>query len=59
MAYALSRKSLSISWMVIKEMELVESFRNLNLRISMTPQSIQLSKIKVTSNFKGQIAQAQ
>ena len=52
-ANALSRKSLSISWMMIKEIELVESFRNLNLGISVTLQSIQLSQIKVTSDFKG------
>ena len=55
-ADALSRKSLSISWMMIKEIELIESFPNLNLGIFMTPQSIQLSQIKVTSDFKGQIA---
>ena len=36
-ANALSRKSLSVSWMMIKEAELVESFQDLNLGISMTP----------------------
>ena len=55
MADALSRKSLSVSWMMIKEAELVESFLDLNLGISMTLQSIQLSQIKITSDFKGQI----
>ena len=34
---ALSRKSLNVSWMMIKEIELVESFRDLNLGISITP----------------------
>ena len=43
MTDALSRKSLSISWMIIKEIKLMESFQNLNLGIFMTPQSIQLS----------------
>ena len=36
----LSRKSLSVSWMMIKEIELIESFQKLNLGISVTPQSI-------------------
>ena len=44
---------------MIKEIKLVESFRDLNLGISMTQQSIQLSQIKVTSDFKGQIQHAQ
>ena len=52
MANALSRKSLSASWMLIKEIELIESFRDLNLGIFVPPpRSIQLSQIKVTSNF--------
>ena len=58
-ADALSRKSLNISWMIIKEIEEVESFQDLNLGISITPQSIQLSQIKVISNFKEHIQQAQ
>ena len=33
----ISRKSLSVSWMMIKEIELTESFRDLNLGISITP----------------------
>ena len=58
-ADALSRKSLSISWMMIKETKLIESFQNLNLGISVTPRSIQLSQIKIMSDFKGKIVQAQ
>ena len=42
---ALSRKSLNVSRMMIKEIELTESFQGLNLGISITPQSIQLSQI--------------
>ena len=45
--------------MMIKEIELVESFQDLNLGISITPRSIQLCQIKVTSDFKEQIQQAQ
>ena len=39
-ANALSRKSLSVSWMIIKEVELVESFQNLNLGTFVTSRSI-------------------
>ena len=53
---ALSRKSLHASWMMVKEAELVESFRDLNLGFTFTPSSIRLNHVVVTSNFKGQIA---
>ena len=42
--------------MMIKEVELMEKFQDLNLGISVTSQTIQLSQIKVTSDFKGQIS---
>ena len=58
-ADALSRKSLHMSWMMIKEFELVESFRDLNLGVTLTPGSIRLNHIKVTSDFKDQIARSQ
>ena len=56
-ANTLNRKSMNASWMIIKETKLIESFRNLNLGIFVTPRSIQLSQIKVTSNFRGRIQQ--
>ena len=34
---ALSKKSLSVVWMIIKEAKLIESFRDLDLGISRTP----------------------
>ena len=49
---AWSRKSLSVAWMMIKEAELIESFRDLNLGISITPQALQLSQIKIL-RFQG------
>ena len=52
MADALSKKSLTVAWMMIKEIELKESFRDLNLGISITPHAIQLTQIKITSDFK-------
>ena len=39
-ADAVNGKSLNASWMMIKEIELIESFRNLNLEISVAPRSI-------------------
>ena len=48
---ALSRKSLTVAWMMIKETELIKSFRDLNLGISITPHAIQLNQIKITSDF--------
>ena len=36
-ADALNRKSINVAWMMIKEAELIESFRDLNLEISITP----------------------
>ena len=47
-ANALSRKSLHASWMMVKEAELVKSFKDLNLGFTLTPNSIRL----VTNEFK-------
>ena len=45
--------------MMVKEMDLVESIRDLNLGLTFTARSIRLNRIEVMSDFKGQIAQAQ
>ena len=45
--------------MMIKEVELVESFRDFNLGVVLTPYSLRLNQVRVTSDFRGQIAQAQ
>ena len=54
----LSQKSLHASWMMVKEVELVESFRDLNLGVNLTFYSLSLNQIRVKSDFKGQTAQA-
>ena len=36
-ADALNRKSINVAWMMIKETELIESFWDLSLEISITP----------------------
>ena len=58
-ADALSQKSLHTSWIVVKEVELVERFRDLDLGVVLTPYSLRLSQMRVMSDFKGQIARAQ
>ena len=44
---------------MVKEVELVESFRDLDHRVVLTLYCLRLNQISMTSNFKGQIAQAQ
>ena len=44
---------------MVKEDELVKSFRDLNLGVVLTLHSLRLNQLRVTSDFKGQIAQAQ
>ena len=45
--------------MMVKEVKLVERFRDLNLEVVLTPYSLRLNQIKVMRDFKGWIAQAQ
>ena len=45
--------------MMVKEVELIRNFRDLNLGVILTPYSLRLNQIRVTGDFKGQIAQAQ
>ena len=44
---------------MVKEVELVENFTDLNLGVVLRPYSLRLNQIRVTSDFKGQIVQAQ
>ena len=50
---ALSRKSLHASGMMMKEVELVESFRDLNLGFTLTPSNKRLNHVVLASNVKG------
>ena len=43
----------------MKKAALVESFKDLNLRFTITLSSIRFNHVVMTSNFKGQIALAQ
>jgi len=58
-ADALSRKTLHMSAMMVKEFELLEQFRDLNLVCEMSPQSVKLGMLKITSEFLKNIKEAQ
>jgi hypothetical protein len=45
-AHALSRKSLHISTLMVKELELFEQFRDLSLVCELTPSSVRLGMLK-------------
>ena len=45
---ALSQKSLHASWIMVKEDELVKSFRDLNLGVVMTLHNLRLNQLRVT-----------
>jgi len=54
-ADALSRKSLHMSSLMVKELELIEQFRDLSLVCELTPESVKLGMLKLTSNILEEI----
>ena len=58
-ADALSRKSLHVSSMMIHELELLESFRDLNLKTKIKGKHIIANHIQISSGFRHLIRQAQ
>jgi len=58
-ADALSRKTLHMSAMMIKEFELLEQFRDLSLVCEMSSQSMKLGMLKIDSEFLNSIKEAQ
>jgi len=58
-ADALSQKSLHASAMVMKELELIERFRDLNLAMEVKPKSLNLGTLKITNDFLQQVRVAQ
>ncbi|KAK7264749.1 hypothetical protein RJT34_32359 [Clitoria ternatea] len=58
-ADALSRKSLHASTMMIKELELIENFRDLNLAVKVNANSYRLGTLQVTNEFLRQVLEAQ
>ena len=58
-ADALSRKSIHASMMMVKELDLIESFKDLNLAVKLRPNSICLGMLKISSEFLEEIKRAQ
>jgi len=58
-ADALSRKTLHMSAMMVKELELLEQSRDLSLFCELSPQSVKLGMLKISSEFLNSIKDAQ
>ena len=58
-ADALSLKTLHMSTMMVKEMELIEQFRDMSLVCETTPQSVKLGMLKINNDFLDKIKEAQ
>jgi len=54
-ADALSRKTLHMSALMVKELELIEQFRDLSLVSELTPEGVRLGMLKLTSNILEEI----
>lgn len=50
-ADALSRKSLHMSMLMVRELELIEQFRDMSLVCEKTPYSVKLGMLKLTSSI--------
>ena len=58
-ANALSRKTLHMSAMMVKKLELVEQFRDLTLVSELTPDGVRLGMLKLTNNIFEEIKSGQ
>ncbi|GAU38281.1 hypothetical protein TSUD_119620 [Trifolium subterraneum] len=58
-ADALSRKTLHMSSLMAREMQLIEEFRDLSLVCHVTPYSVKLGMLKVTNNVLEEIKEGQ
>jgi len=56
---ALSRKTLHMSALMVKELELIEQFRDLSLVSELTPDGVRLGMLKLTSNILEEIKNGQ
>jgi len=56
---ALSRKSLHMSALMVKELELIEQFQDLSLVCELAPGSVKLGMLKLTSNILEEIKSGQ
>ena len=58
-ADALSRKSLHMSSLMMKELDLIEEFRDLSLVCETTPRSVKLGMMKLTNDFLEDVKRGQ
>jgi hypothetical protein len=58
-ADALSRKSLHMSTLMAKELEMIEQFRDLSLVCETTPRSVRLGMLKLTNDFLAEVKEGQ
>ncbi|MCI33442.1 polynucleotidyl transferase ribonuclease H fold, partial [Trifolium medium] len=58
-ADALSRKSLHMSSLMAKELELIEEFRDLGLVCERTTRSVKLGMLKLTNTFLEEVVEKQ
>ena len=58
-ADALSRKSLHISSLMARELDLIEQFRDLSLVCETTPHSVKLGMLKLTNDFLDKVKEGQ
>ena len=58
-ADALSRKALHVSAMMVKELELIEAFRDLNLVVEVRPRSLFLGVLKINNEFLDRVKENQ
>src|ERR1044072_4004352 len=56
---ALSKKSLHMSMLMVRELDLVEQFRGLSLVCETTPNSVKLGMLKLTSGILEEIRNGQ
>ena len=56
---ALSRKTLHMSALMARELELIEQFRDMSLVCEVTPQSVRLGMLKIGNDFMASIREAQ
>lgn len=52
---ALSKRLLHISTLMVKEMDLIEQFRDLSLVCELMPKSVKLGTLKMTNNVLEEI----
>ncbi|KAK2452021.1 putative mitochondrial protein [Trifolium repens] len=58
-ADALSRKSMHMSNLMAKELDLIEQFRDLSLVCEVTPHSVKLGMLKLTNDFLNEVKDGQ